>query len=281
MDRIPETPTFPCALTIAGSDPTGGAGVQMDLKTFSACGVWGCSAITALTVQGIHGVESVHGTGPEIVASQVRILLKEMPVGAVKTGMLWDTSTIRAVCRTLPTQVPLIVDPVLAASSGGSLFEHGCEEAVDIYEKELIPRAHVFTPNLPEAEKILSCTIKNDQDIEDAARAFLDMGASSIVMKGGHLDEGTTVRDRFFTADTRLVLEGPRSPHRLHGTGCCFSAALAAWIARGSDPRTAFSRAKACVSHAVSHAVRSPAGWYLLMPEWRNDRSPAPPDTRS
>jgi hydroxymethylpyrimidine/phosphomethylpyrimidine kinase len=251
----------------------------MDIRTFSACGVWGCSAITALTVQGSHGVELVHGAGQETVASQVRAVFREMPVGAVKTGMLWDASTIRAVCKALPAQVPLVVDPVLAASSGGSLFESGCERAVDLYERELIPRALVFTPNRLEAETLLSCTIQNDKDIADAARAFLDMGALSVVMKGGHYDEGNTVRDRFFTQDTSLVLEAPRYPHELHGTGCCFSAALAAWIARGSDLRTAFIQARTCVAHAVSHAVRSPAGWDLLMPDWREDQSSAQPDT--
>lgn len=269
MNTISDSICFPCALTIAGSDPSGGAGIQMDLQTFSACGVFGCSVISALTVQNRRGVEAVYGAGAGFVMDQIRFVLADMPVGAVKTGMLWDMATIRGVSDSLPARTPLVVDPVFRASSGGCLFSYDSGDPVSGYTKYLIPRARVFTPNRMEAEAILSCTLDREDDIIEAAQAFLKMGADSVVMKGGHYDEGNTVTDRFFSMDLREDVVAVRSPYPLHGTGCCFSAALASWIARGCATKTAFIHARECIGHAISHAVRSRSGWYLIRPGWK------------
>lgn len=242
----------PIALTIAGSDSSGGAGIQADLKTFTVLGVYGASVITALTAQNTTGVQGVHAVPPEFVAAQMRSVLGDLRVGAIKTGMLATAAIIRAVADALAElgpDIPLVLDPVMVATSGDVLL---AADAIDTLKTVLIPRAALITPNLPEAAELLGKPIAAS---ETEARAQLDalakLGARAVLLKGGHGSSGEAVD--FLAADGAVIrLASPRIDTRnTHGTGCTLSAAVAAHLALGADLATAVRNAKDYVHRAI------------------------------
>ena len=244
----------PIALTIAGSDSGGGAGVQADLKTFHARGVHGLSAIAAITSQNTRGVTAVHPVPLKHIRSQIAAVFDDFPVGAVKTGMLGDAATVRLVAREMAARQPawLVVDPVMIATSGARLLD---EDAIAVMVGELIPLADVLTPNLPEAEALLGYPIRSAKDCIRAGADLLAMGARSVLLKGGH-GSGREVVDRFF--DTRGVVElrHPRLKLEAHGTGCTLASAVAAELAKGQSPRGAVRRAVAYVQRALARGYQ-------------------------
>ncbi|GIF46123.1 hydroxymethylpyrimidine kinase /phosphomethylpyrimidine kinase [Asanoa ferruginea] len=251
----------PVALTIAGSDSGGGAGIQADLKTFAALRVFGTSAITALTAQNTAGVRGVHAAPTEFVVAQIAAVLDDLPVGAVKTGMLATAATVEAVAAlAVAGRLPhLVVDPVMVSSSGDRLLEPAAEAA---YRDRLFPHAAVVTPNKREAEVLLGTTIRSRADQHAAARALGALGAGAAVVKGGHPagDAGDLAVDVVWDGIDTYELTAPwvDTPNT-HGTGCSFAAATAAHLAQGADLRTALAGAKAFVARAVAGG----AHWHL------------------
>ncbi len=245
--------------TIAGSDPTGGAGLQGDLKTFAAHGVRGTAVVTAITVQGRRGVRRVDPAPPDLVAEQIAVVLDEVRPRAWKTGMLWDGGIVRAVAEALSTLrgVPLVVDPVLAASAGGDLLR---EDALGPLRDRLIPTATVITPNLPEAARLLGVPGIEEDEMDDAARGLLALGCGAVVLKGGHA-AGDTAVDRLATAAGVRRFALPRVQGvSAHGTGCAFAAALASNLALGVPLDASVERAKAYVHRALRAASATSGG---------------------
>lgn len=248
------------ALTIAGSDSGGGAGIQADLKTFAALGVYGASALTAVTAQNTREVRAIHELPPALVAAQIDTVLDDIAVGAVKIGMLGGPQTIAAVAERLAArQVSRVVlDPVMVAKSGDALLR---AEALATLRERLLPLALVLTPNLPEAAALLGRPAPRDErEMAAACAALLELGPRSVVLKGGHLDGPQSV-DLFFDGQTMLRLPAARLPTRnTHGTGCTFSAALAALLARGLPLPEAVRGAKRYISAAIAAADRLRVG---------------------
>ncbi len=264
----------PAALTIAGSDSGGGAGIQADLKTFQALGVYGMSAITAVTAQNTVGVHAVQELSPEVVAAQIDAVISDIGVDGAKTGMLASAPIIRAVAERLrhwDLGPVLVVDPVMVAKSGDRLLR---EDAVRALVDELLPLAVVVTPNIPEAEVLVGHAIRTDDDVRAAAREIVALGPRSVVMKGGHRSGDAT--DLFFDGIRELRLETRRIDTRsTHGTGCTFSAAIAARIALGDELADAVRAAKAYLTAALEHAVPLGAGHGPVAHGWalrRTDR---------
>jgi hydroxymethylpyrimidine/phosphomethylpyrimidine kinase len=246
MDRVRT------ALTIAGSDSGGGAGIQADLKTFSALGVFGTSAITAITAQNTLGVTAVHEVPPAIVAAQIDAVVTDIGADAVKTGMIANSEIIRVVAAKIREHglSTLVVDPVMVATSGDRLL---AEEAVEALRSELVPLASVVTPNLPEAAVLVGREVVSLAEMHEAARAIVGMGARSVVVKGGHLD-GDAI-DIFYDGDRFVELPGRRiETTSTHGTGCTLASAIAALLARGEPLEAAVARAKAYVTTAIERA---------------------------
>jgi hydroxymethylpyrimidine/phosphomethylpyrimidine kinase len=248
--------TTPVALTIAGSDSSGGAGIQADLKTFAALEVYGASAVTALTAQNTRGVSAVHPVPPEFVTAQLDAVFGDLTVGAVKTGMLGGRASIDAIAAAFKRWSPpsVVIDPVMVATSGDRLLP---ADAVDALRTKLIPLAAIITPNLPEAAVLLSEPLAaTDAAIESQGRRLLSLGCSHVLIKGGH-GHGSESIDYLISASATLPLAGPRLATRnTHGTGCSLSAAIAAGLARGEDMETAARNAKAFISAAIA-ALRS------------------------
>jgi hydroxymethylpyrimidine/phosphomethylpyrimidine kinase len=248
----------PIALTIAGSDSGGGAGIQADLKTFHARGVHGLSVIAAITSQNTRGVTAVHNVPLKHIRSQLAAVFDDFPIGAVKTGMLGSAAVTRLVAKEMQSRQPawLVVDPVMIATSGARLLD---ADAVQAMVEDLIPLADVLTPNLPEAEALLGRKLLSSQDYDNAGEALLALGASSVLLKGGHTNEHEVV-DRFY--DTRGVMElrHPRMPIEGHGTGCTLASAIAAELAKGQAPRSAIRRAVAYVHRALARSYRPGGG---------------------
>ncbi len=253
----------PRALTIAGSDSGGGAGIEADLKAFARCGVHGCAAITAITAQNTLGVSAIHPIPPEIVLAQVRAVVSDIGVDAVKVGMLGDTATIAAVERALaelPDGTPVVVDPVMVAESGAQLLDPRAQEAL---VSRILPRATVLTPNVPEAHALLrhraggAANADADEDGERTARALLALGPRAVVLTGGHR---ALAVDLFVAAgDAERVVEiaGERHPDGAsHGSGCTHSSVLAAQLALGRDPLQAAFVARALAGEAVAEGLR-------------------------
>jgi hydroxymethylpyrimidine/phosphomethylpyrimidine kinase len=242
------------ALTIAGSDSSGGAGIQADLKTFAALGVYGASAITALTAQNTQGVEAVLVVPPDFVARQIEVVARDLNIGAVKIGMLATGEIIEAVAGALETLpgVPVVLDPVMVAASGDVLLD---EDAIDTLRTVLLPRATLVTPNLPEAAKLLGkAEAKDERAMSDQAIALRRLGAKAVLIKGGHA-EGDQAIDILIDDEGELRLNAPRIPtDNTHGTGCTLSSAVAAELAKGASLREAAARAKAYVSAAIAAA---------------------------
>lgn len=240
----------PRALSIAGSDSGGGAGIQADLKTFSALGVYGMTAITAVTVQNTEGVSGVAEIPPGIVAAQVRSVLSDIGADAVKTGMLSSSAIISAVAEALSefTGIPLVIDPVFISKHGDPLLH---ASAVAALKSELIPSAELVTPNTHEASGLAGFEVATRDDMRRAAEAILALGARSVLVKGGHL-EGDSAADLFADGATETWLEQERiDTVHTHGTGCTLSAAIAAYRAKGLQLEDAVAQGKEFVTEAI------------------------------
>ncbi|MFC5741663.1 bifunctional hydroxymethylpyrimidine kinase/phosphomethylpyrimidine kinase [Dyella tabacisoli] len=249
---------MPTALTIAGSDSGGGAGIQADLKTFHARGVHGLSVIAAITSQNTREVTAVHPVPLTHIRSQLAAVFDDFPVAAVKTGMLGSAAITHLVAREMRTRKPawLVVDPVMIATSGGRLL---AADAVDAMVHELMPLADIITPNVPEAEALLGEPIRNAKDFDRAGAALLELGCRAVLLKGGHA-EGRVVVDRFYDERGMLELRHPRLKLEGHGTGCTLAAAITAELAKGQAPRTAVRRAVAYVHRALVRSYRPGSG---------------------
>ncbi len=259
---------MPRALTIAGSDSGGGAGIQADLKTFAVLGVWGMSAITAVTVQNTRGVSGFTEIPPEVVGEQIRAVAADIGVDAAKTGMLASAGIIEAVAEAVrETGIPnLVVDPVFVSKHGHPLLR---ADAVDALRTLIVPLATVVTPNLPEAAGLVGLDVETPEDMEKAGRAILDLGPRSVLVKGGHL-EGGRADDLFVSRDGMGWLPAKRlGTPNTHGTGCVLSASIAAYLARGEDLPVAVRKGKAFVTEAIAHALTSGHGIGPVSPGWR------------
>lgn len=251
------------ALTIAGSDPTGGAGIQADLKTFAAFDVYGASAITAVTAQSTRGVEAVAPLEADLVTAQIEAIAGDLAIHATKVGMLGTSAIVEAVAAAIEQfDLPLVVlDPVIAATSGARLLD---ADGVQALRRGLIPLARVVTPNVPEAEVLSGKRIGSMADAREAAKRLHDMGANSVIITGGHAVEregqkahagGHEVVDLVFDGHTFHELRAARIvSDRTHGTGCTYAAAIAANLARGLDLPDAAERAQRYVAGAIAHA---------------------------
>jgi hydroxymethylpyrimidine/phosphomethylpyrimidine kinase len=252
--------TIPRALTIAGSDSGGGAGIQADLKTFSAFGVYGMTAVTAITAQNTIGVQAILELPIDLVTSQIKSVVSDIGVDAAKTGMLGSYEIVQAVADEIQDSAieRLVVDPVMIAKSGDSLLQ---DDAVEALRTRLLPLALVATPNLPEAEVLTGLAIRSEGDMRIAARSIAQLGVSWVVIKGGHLPEDQDAVDLVFDGSEFSYLSAPRSPtNNTHGTGCTFSAAIAAGLARGLQPAEAIAKAKQFVTRAIADSIEIGAG---------------------
>lgn len=246
--------SIPKALTIAGSDSSGGAGIQADLKTFTVHGVYGASAITALTAQNTTGVLGIEVVPAEFVRLQIDAVMNDIGADAVKTGMLANAEIVAVVVEALRRHrvQRLVVDPVMVAQSGARLMDRAAVEAVI---DALIPSALLVTPNIPEAEALLGSEIRCGGQMREAALAIRAMGASACLLKGGHLD-GADAVDVLASADGVEEISTPRLPSRhTHGTGCQLAAAITANLARGFELRRAVHEAKRFITVAIAHGL--------------------------
>ena len=249
MARVNNQNQVAKAMTIAGSDSGGGAGIQADLKTFAALGVYGTSALTAITAQNTVGVTAVHEIPTDMIAAQIEAIIGDIGADAVKTGMLSSTAIVETVATELRRHRVdrLVVDPVMVAKSGDTLLR---EEAVDVLRNLLVPLALVVTPNIPEAETLIEGKIETDDDMRRAAELIVGMGARSVVVKGGHREGPAT--DLFYDGASFHEFTAPRfETKNTHGTGCTFASAVAAGLAQGKSPLESVAQAKDFVTEAI------------------------------
>jgi hydroxymethylpyrimidine/phosphomethylpyrimidine kinase len=240
------------ALTIAGSDSGAGAGIQADLKTFAAHGVYGTCAITAVTAQNSLGVTMVEALTADLVTAQIEAVVADFGVHAAKTGMLANAAIVEAVAAAVrDLEIPLlVVDPVMIAKSGDRLLD---DEALGAMKTELVSLAFLVTPNIPEAEALTNIEIRSDADRKEAARRIVEMGATAVVIKGGHLP-GDEITDLLLHEGEFVEFRHSRVPGRhTHGTGCTFAAAITSHLAQGHDLRTALPAAQQYVAEAIRH----------------------------
>ena len=248
--------SLPIALTIAGSDSGGGAGIQADLKTFAALGVHGTSAITCLTAQNPRGVAGVQAASAKLVCQQMEAVFAGLPPAACKTGMLYSTEIIRVVTGFFShgKRPPLIVDPVMVATSGAALLK---PSAVRVVCDELLPLAALVTPNLDEAELLLGVKICDEEGLRSAAREIVRRFGCAALVKGGHLKGTRDAVDIFYDGKTELLLSAPFIRGvSTHGTGCTYSAAIAAYLARGERLSVAVQHAKEFITQAIAGSQR-------------------------
>jgi hydroxymethylpyrimidine/phosphomethylpyrimidine kinase len=242
------------AVTIAGSDSSGGAGIQADLKTFSALGVYGASVITALTAQNTQGVRSIHDVPADFITAQIDAVFSDLDVNAVKIGMLSRIATIEAVAKGLERHRArnIVLDPVMVATSGDRLL---APDAIEAVRASLIPRALVVTPNLPEAAALLEhATARSESEMEEQARALLGLGTQSVLIKGGHGDGPESI-DLLIDATSVTRFAAARiATQNTHGSGCTLSSAIAAGLAKGLDLKAAVRDAKTYVTAAIASA---------------------------
>ena len=251
---------IPNVLSIAGSDPSGGAGIQADLKAISANGGYAMAALTALTAQNTRGVGGVHMVPPGFVADQIAAVFDDIRVDAVKIGMLGTAEIVEAVARVLEGRdVSIVLDPVMVAKGGDRLLS---EDAVEALRRRLLPLATVITPNLPEAGDLLGREeARTRAEMAGQAEALLDLGCGGVLVKGGHL-EGSESPDLFLSAERVEWLDADRLPGGpIHGTGCTLSAALATWLARERDPVEAARAAKRYTQAAIAGAAALDVGF--------------------
>src|SRR6266550_6871526 len=250
----------PIALTIAGSDSSGGAGIQADLKTFAALGVYGASVITALTAQNTRGVSGIHQVPADFVTAQIDAVFGDLEVKAVKIGMVAELATIDAIAAGLDRWSPkhVVLDPVMVATSGDRLL---AADAVEALRTKLVPRASLITPNLPEAAALLDEPIaSNEAAIESQGRRLLAMGCPAVLIKGGH-GQGAESIDYMIEGNGVVALAAPRiATKNTHGTGCSLSSAIAAGLAKGENMVTAVRQAKTWISAAIAAADRLGVG---------------------
>ncbi|WP_299012990.1 bifunctional hydroxymethylpyrimidine kinase/phosphomethylpyrimidine kinase [uncultured Photobacterium sp.] len=245
----------PITLTIAGSDSGGGAGIQADIKAISATGGYACSVITALTAQNTQGVSGIYPVEPSFIEQQLDAVFSDLDIKAVKIGMLSDADIIRSVAKKLHQYQPdfLVVDPVMVATSGDLLLH---QEAISTLKSELLPLADVITPNLPEAAALLGADLPlNEQEMSNMIAALRKVGARSILLKGGHLEQEENSTDFLILADDVLRMSTPRiNTRNTHGTGCTLSAATASFLAQGFELIDAVQHAKTYITQAIQHA---------------------------
>ena len=244
----------PIALTIAGSDSSGGAGIQADLKTFAALGVHGASVLTALTAQNTQGVTGIHDVPPGFIAAQIDAVFADLHVGAVKIGMVSGAAAIEVVGAGLARHQAknVVLDPVMVATSGAALL---ATEAIDKLRRDLIPRALVVTPNLPEAAALTGATIaRNEHEMEIQAREILALGARTVLIKGGHAEGAESVDLLIGQGDVLRLSAARVSSRNTHGSGCTLSSAIAAGLAKGCPLHDAVRAAKAYVTAAIAAA---------------------------
>ncbi|AFU19017.1 bifunctional hydroxymethylpyrimidine kinase/phosphomethylpyrimidine kinase [Actinobacillus suis] len=251
------------ALTIAGSDSGGGAGIQADLKTFQMRGVFGTSVLTAITAQNTLGVFDIHSVPLSTIESQIKAIAEDFQISAFKIGMLGTAKAIECVANALCQYNfgKLVLDPVMIAKGGTPLLQ---QDAISALQTYLLPLADVITPNLPEAEALTGIKIIDDSTAYQAAKKLQDLGVNTVVIKGGHLadSQSTHCRDWIFTPTTHFILECPRFPTRhTHGTGCTFSACVTAELAKGQAVETAIKIAKDYISAAISHPLNIGYGY--------------------
>jgi hydroxymethylpyrimidine/phosphomethylpyrimidine kinase len=248
------------AVTIAGSDSSGGAGIQADLKTFSALGVYGASVIAALTAQNTKGVTAIHDVPADFITAQIDAVFSDLDVDAVKIGMLSQPAAIRAVAAGLDRHRArnVVLDPVMVAGSGDRLL---AADAVDTLRRELFPRAALITPNLPEAAALLDLApARSEAEMEQQGRRLIGLGARAVLVKGGH-GEGDDSVDLLVEPQAVTRLAAPRLATRhTHGTGCTLSSAIAAGLAKGRDLAAAVREAKAYITAAIAAADRLEIG---------------------
>jgi hydroxymethylpyrimidine/phosphomethylpyrimidine kinase len=252
--------TMPVALTIAGSDSSGGAGIQADLKTFAALGVYGASVITALTAQNTTGVSGIHPVPPAFVTAQIDAVFSDLTVAAVKIGMAAQLASIDAIAAGLTRWSPrhVVLDPVMVATSGDRLL---APDAVEALRTKLVPRALLITPNLPEAAALLDEPVaQSEAEIARQGQLLLAMGCRAVLIKGGH-GQGSESVDYLIDPAGTIALSAPRlATKNTHGTGCSLSSAIAAGLAKGEDLATAVRHAKAWISAAIAAADRLGVG---------------------
>jgi hydroxymethylpyrimidine/phosphomethylpyrimidine kinase len=259
------------ALTIAGSDSGGGAGIQADLKTFAAHGVYGTTAITALTAQNTSGVTGVHLVPPSFIVAQIDAVVDDMTIAAVKTGMLGTAEIVEAVAAAIGRwRLPsLVVDPVMVAKGGARLL---AEDATRVIARVLVPLAVVVTPNRMEAEVLTGRTVTTRLEARDAAKALVDLGARAAIVKGGHFDEPDVVDLLFDGTDFREFRHPRQQTRHIHGTGCTFAASLAANLALGHNLATAVARTVDYVAGTIAHGLPIGHGHGPVDHFWDRDR---------
>ncbi|MDD9178068.1 MULTISPECIES: bifunctional hydroxymethylpyrimidine kinase/phosphomethylpyrimidine kinase [Aliivibrio] len=245
----------PIVLTIAGSDSGGGAGIQADIKAISATGGYACSVITALTAQNTQGVTGIYSISSEFVEQQLDAVFSDLNVIAVKVGMLSDSDVIHSVAKKIKQYSPqyVVVDPVMVATSGDLLLQ---ASAIDSLKSELLPLADVITPNLPEASALIGVKVpKNEGEMTAIIDELRQLGAKSVLLKGGHLEESTNSTDLFIGADSVERLSAARiNTHNTHGTGCTLSSAIASYLAQGYELHAAVRLGKEYITQAIVHA---------------------------
>ena len=254
--RVRKQQKIPVALTVAGSDSGGGAGMQADLKTFAALGVHGVSATTCVTAQNPRRISGVEACSPRIVRAQLEAVFDELPPQAAKTGMLFSTEIIREVVRAFREKpCSLVVDPVMLATSGARLLQ---TDALETLTRDLFPLATLITPNLPEAEALLGICIREPEDLRRAARALHERFGCAALIKGGHLPRTRESIDVLFDGRTEWLFRSTRVRGvKTHGTGCTYSAAVAAHLARGRELVAAVRLAKEFITAAIASSRRA------------------------
>ena len=260
---------IPKALTIAGSDSGGGAGIQADLKTFSSLGVHGSSVITAITAQNTKEVTAVHNVPLGIIEKQIDAVLSDIGADSVKIGILSNANIIKTVAKKLKEHKikNIVLDPVMVAASGAKLLE---DSAIESLKKELIPMALVITPNIPEAEVLVNFKIKTSEDVKNAAKEIIKLGCKSVLIKGGHLDiSNNYIIDIFYDGSKFIEIKNKRINKIGHGTGCTLSSAIAANIARGMELKEAVKNAISYVHVALEQGFKAGATNYVLKHGWK------------
>lgn len=253
--------TYKFALTIAGSDSGGCAGIQADIKTFSSLGVFATSAITAITAQNTQRVKSIQPISPEILRDQITSVLEDFDIGAIKTGMLFNDENMKIIFETYRNNIPMVVDPVMIATSGSNLIQ---EKSIFSIKKYLYPIARVLTPNLDEASYLLGKKLNTIEDIELACKEFVNShGLYSVLIKGGHLkDSSNKSIDFFYSKENNKILRFESdmiNTNNTHGTGCTLSSAIAAYLCLGYDLVDSIANAK----NYITKAIENSAGIYI------------------
>lgn len=241
-----------CALTIAGSDCSGGAGIQADIKTMSALGVYAAAAITSITVQNTKGVQAVYGVNPLIIADQIKAVMDDIKPDTVKIGMVNDSATIHAIADTLKhyPKCPIVIDPIMVSTSGFNLMK---PDALELFCDSLLPMATLLTPNLPETEILSNMKIYTIDDMNIAAQRILSLGCKTVLIKGGHM-RGDKKVDRLYMANQNVqtFIHKTIDTRNTHGTGCTLSSAITSFIARGLDLADAIAAAENYLSQALA-----------------------------